>query len=475
MKTIIFKHRCSDDDLKTLKILQHQGSIDFRKCYNNLELLDDKLFKDSLNIKSSKFKEYLKKEVISFYERYVSSKERILGKINALSNKKLNEQEFKKLIFLKKSYKSKIVFGGKVNILRRNKNLITNEEFKKCRLYPLTIYGETSRKGNRFFNFKDISNGKILFNLESTKTKIELSISNKKHLKELKLLQQLSVDKKIPISVKLTYDKIYLSYDESILYNSNFDIRLLTKSAPIDKLERKIYWKNAYRNHDELLKEGKLERYLSIDLNPNQIGFVITDKNLNILDKGCFEIENKVSSNKRKYEYSIIIKQLFLKINHFKCSYLVMEELENIVKENYGNVISNRKIKNEWKLNYLKDLIRRKCNETKTILINAAAYYSSFIGNLSYNLYDPIASAMELCRRGINKYIKGFKIIPEFNLNNITTDKLLQFKIDYNIDLNYIKNYVELFKSIRNKSYRRKDKTFSSFLLSKNSHVCLFI
>src|SRR6266403_1870981 len=60
MKTIIFKHRCSDDDLKTLKILQHQGSIDFRKCYNNLELLDDKLFKDSLNIKSSKFKENLK-------------------------------------------------------------------------------------------------------------------------------------------------------------------------------------------------------------------------------------------------------------------------------------------------------------------------------------------------------------------------------------------------------------------------------
>ena len=41
--------------------------------------------------------------------------------------------------------------------------MISNEEFKEKRLYPIVFYGETSRKGNRFFDFKELSEGKILF------------------------------------------------------------------------------------------------------------------------------------------------------------------------------------------------------------------------------------------------------------------------------------------------------------------------
>ncbi len=77
---------------------------------------------------------------------------------------------------------------------------------------------------------------------------------------------------------------------------------------------------------------------------------------------------------------------------------------------------------------------------------------------------------MELLRRGIGQFKTGFKLVPEYDPNNIITDQ-----IDGYVDLDQFKTFKELFKSIRNKSYRRKDKTFLSqkFTKSTKSHVCL--
>ena len=108
--------------------------------------------------------------------------------------------------------------------------------------------------------------------------------------------------------------------------------------------------------------------------------------------------------------------------------------------------------------------------EVGLILRRVNPCYSSFIGNLVYNEYDPIASSLEICRRGIGQFTKGFKLIPDFDLDNIITDK-----IDDYVNLNQVTGFVDLFKTILNKSYRRKDISFSSQKFSKydKSHVCL--
>ena len=122
------------------------------------------------------------------------------------------------------------------------------------------------------------------------------------------------------------------------------------------------------------------------------------------------------------------------------------------------------------KKNYIFSIIERRCNETGTVLKKVNPVYSSFVGNLLYKEYDPIASSMELLRRGIGQYKPGFKLVPEYDPNNIITDQ-----IDGYVDLNQFKSFQELFKSIRNKSYRRKVKTFLSqkFTKCNKSHVCL--
>lgn len=466
MKTLVYKIKVSNEDKVKLKDIQEKYSKDFRRVYKNLELSQDKEFLSSLNMKSSKLKEYLVKEVTSFWEKYQSTKNKIRQRLGTDEN-----LSFKKITELKRSLKSDICFGGRENLKRRTKGLISNSEWKELRLYPIVFYGETSRKGNRFFNFKDLSNGNILFKLESTDVKIPIKISNKKHSKELRLLEDLCLTKGISLTVKLTHDKIYLTFDETILNGTNFDYRLHQKDKPKDlnKLETKEYWKSKYKEHEEKLKSGKLERYLSIDVNPNEIGFSISDDKLNILDRGCYQITGKVNENKRKHEYSQIIKELFKKVKHFKISYFVIEDLE-LNKDNYGNKVSNRKNKLEFKKNYIFSIINRRCNETGTVLRKVNPCYSSFIGNLMYKEYDPISSSMEILRRGINQYNKGFKLIPELDKDKIITDK-----IDDSLDLNQFNGFTDLFKSIRNKSYRRKEISFSSqkFTKSDKSHVCL--
>jgi len=473
VKTLVYKISVSNNDKEMIKHFQEDYSRDFRRLFNNLELCKDKEFLNTLNTKSSKLKEYLCKETIAFYEKYQSTKEKIIEKINVLESLEMNSKIFKKLTKLRKSLKSNICFGGRENLKRRTKGLISNEQWKDLRLYTMVFYGETSRKGNRFFDFKDLSNGNILFKMEGSGVKIPIKISNKKHKNELRLLEELCKNKEISLTVKLNYNKIYLTFDETILNSTNFDYKFFQQEKPKDlnKQETKDYWKTKYKEHEDYLKIGKLERYISIDINPNEIGYSIGDDKMNLIDKGCYKIIGKVNEKKRKHEYSQIIKDLFKKVKHYKVSYFIIEDLENINKDNFGNKISNRKNKLEFKKNYIFSLITRRCNETGTILRKVNPCYSSFIGNLMYNEYDPIASSIELLRRGIGQYIKGFKLIPDFDLNNLITDK-----IDGYVDLNHFTGFVDLFKSIRNKSYRRKDYTFSSqkFTKSGKSHVCLY-
>ena len=476
MRTIVYKIKVSDLNKDFLKNYQKDYSIDFRRIYMNLELQKDSNFIKSLRIKNSKLYEYTIKEVIAFKEKYDSTQTKIIEKINEnqeLLNKSndsnIKNKLFKKIVRLNKSLKSNICFGGRLNLQKRTKNLITNEEFKELRLYPITFYGETATKGNRFFELNNLSKGELIFKPSKNKH-INFSISNKKHKDILKSLELFSKNKELPITIKLTHEKIFITYDESKLNKTYFDSKLHQKDKPKDlsKEETKLYWKSKYQEHETFLKINKLERYLSIDINPNEIGYSISDKHLNILDKGCFKIIGKVNESKRKHEYSQIVKTLFKRVKHYKISYFIIEDLENISKDNFGNKVSNRKNKLEFKKNYIFSLIQRRCNETGTILRKVPAYYSSFIGNLTYKEYDPIASSIELLRRGINQYTKGFQMIPEFNKDNIFTDK-----IDKYVDLNNYTGFVELFKSIRNKSYRRKDISFSRqvFTKSTKSHV----
>lgn len=438
MKTLVFKISPSESDKEIIKSWQNDYSQSFRKLYNNIEQIQDKEFLNTLKIKSKRQIEYLQIEVESFYKRNKANKLRIQNNINKLeSYTKLSLKQFKHLQYLKKSLEKEVVFGNKSELIKLSKGIGDKEKWQESRLLPLIFYGEANRYGNRFFILKELSKGNILFKMESSKIKIPITINTKKHKETLILLNQFLLRKEIPITIKLTTDKIYISYDESKLAGTYLDIKKFYKTINHikDKSERTKLIHNKYIEHENGLKEGKLDRYLAIDLNPDGIGYSIIDntqnsnnnKNFNkntfnftIIDKGFIDISKNLKANKRKYETSIMLKTLFTLIKHYRCHTIVLEELD--LNNNLGNKVSNRKIKNLWNRTIINEIIQRRCNEQGILKIEINPCYTSFIGNIMNNTYDPIASSIEIGRRGITKYSKG-GFYPEIDITNYINDE----------------------------------------------------
>lgn len=422
MNTLTFKIKnLTQEDKEFITNLQKDYSISFRKMYNNMELMEDNSFLDSLRIKPKKHIEYLQTEVKSFYEKQVKNKEKLINNIEELeAEPKLKLSKFRHLQNLKKSVEKNIVFGGKKNLKNLTKNNITKQQWQNSRLWKLIFYGAKAEFGNRYFDLKDIINGNITF--KYNKRKIKFNISIQKHKKEIKILNELIIQKEIPVTISFDTDIINITIDETKIYGTYHNIKDYYKKIKHvkDKDVRKNLIHGEYKRHENKLKVGKKDRYLGIDLNPDGIGYSILTPKEKIIHKGYIHIGDIEDANKRKYETSIMIKELFKLIKHFKCHSIVVEEL-NIDPKDYGNKISNRKINNLWNREFIDQIITRRCNQTGTIRIDINPVYSSFIGNIKYDCYDPVASSIEICRRGINKYSKG-GFYPEFNITNFVND-----------------------------------------------------
>jgi IS605 OrfB family transposase len=471
VKTIVFKINIAEEEIPVISKLQNEYSMSFRKLYNNIELMEDKNFLDSLLIKSKKQIDYLKKEVEAFYDRNKANKNKILDNISELENKKekLNLKQFRHLQYLKKSYGRKVIFGNTKELKKISKGEGDIEKWKNSRLLPLIFYGDASSYGNRFFKLETIKDGNIIFKPESTKIRININFNPKKHIKELNLLQNLILIKKIPVTVKLSKDLIMFTYDESILYGTKLDLKSFYKEIKNVKEEdkRKKLISNKHKEHEKYLKTNKLERYLAIDLNPDGIGYSVLNKDTSLVDKGYLDISKVLKANKRKYETSILIKEIFKLIKHYKCSYIVIEEL-NLKNKDHGNKVSNRKINNLWNRELINELIHRRCNETGTILIEINPVYTSFIGNILNNEYDPIAASMEIGRKGIFKYGEG-GFYPELNITNFINDE----RYDEIKECLTWKDMYKLFTTSK-WSYRRKlnDFNFTGFYLGNEKSRC---
>lgn len=427
MKTLIFKiNNLTDNDKDVIKSLQKDYSISFRKLYNNIDKIKDKPFLNTLPIKSTKQIEYLQKEIEKFYKIHQANKLRIQNNINKLESKsKLSLKEFKHLQYLHKSLNKNICFGNKNELIKLSKGEGNLDIWQESRLLPLVFYGETSKFGNRFFDLKTISEGKIIFKYTKD-LHINLIFNTKRHKNDLIKLQELILNKEIPVTVKLTSELLYITFDESKLAGNYLDINKYYKEINhvIDSDKRKELIANHYREHENKLKENKLDRVLAIDLNPDGIGYSVLNKDLIIVAKGFINVSKLLNADKRKYETTIMIKHLFKLIKHYRCHSIVIEDLTGISSvTDLGNKISNRKVKNLWNRELINNIITRRCNEQGIIKVEVNPAYSSFIGNILHNEYDPIASSLEIGRRGLNKYKSKSQLYPDFCIDSFVNDK----------------------------------------------------
>ena len=431
MLTLKFKYSCEDScDQDLILEYMKQYTHVFRVAYNKL-----------YNQEKIKQVDLLKLNHIDLLDSWWIA--------SAMTNAKMLYNKFKT---------QKVIFGGKKNFLKRCKHQIDKNTFNLNRLSNLTSIGEKksgtkSVHGNRKFKLtEDLK--QVMLKLKTKKAKLNL-IGNYSNNLLYKLSQvykhQISDD--TPLTYKIDTQYIYITFDESIVLNSKLNLKQITN------------------------------RVLSLDLNPNYIGWSITDwkssSEFNVVKSGVYSFKNitdkiqnlkgkgfssespirKYLNNKLEYETYQVVKNLIKKAIYYKVQLIGIEDL-SIKGKNLGKgCYLNGLINNKWLRNKFSICLEKYCNIYGFKLQKVKPEYSSFIGNFlfrSLNLPDMVLSSIEIGRRAYefyNQYIskqnKMQKNIIQPNLKDFNSLYIKSLE-EFNIQTTEFKDLKDLYYIFKN-------------------------
>jgi len=422
---------------------QKAYSSAFRKVYSNAELMDDKGYQDQILAEHplltvdmyGSIKSEVKTKKIQ-HETALKKQVELLEEYNELLEDLDPEDKSYKRDFYKLTKKisrletrirnpREIVFGGRHrlqsisynhNMYYKTKDLNYLEtardhliEFRKQRILGFYYVGRANENGSRIYDF-DFIKGEILFKPNRHEHHLIKIHPGRNQYKILCKIQQMIDHKLLPLTVTLYTDRIIISYDNELLNGYKFKKKECNlEQSRIDKEEKEAR-KQIFIKYCKELEARKLEdkipdRFASIDLNPERIGFCVRDSK-GIIFKRCFDytklLKNTVGNDTTKilYNLSHVYRQIFRYCRHFKVAFFAVEELN--FKYAFNNRKQfNRKVKNLWCRSHQTMLIKKYTENLGIQLVEVNPSFSSFIGNMLYSFYDPIASACEIARRGM--------------------------------------------------------------------------
>ncbi|MEN9610749.1 MAG: hypothetical protein RLZZ628_1563 [Bacteroidota bacterium] len=494
----------------------------YRKLYAHFELSKDENFKKDLQTKydlDSWFYESCCIEVKTKFAQEKTQQEKQAAQIQSLE-KELKETKpegrkgkrktfrlHRKRAYLQSRQGKSITFGGLATLRRisflsndraQNQPEITElqKKYQEQRVLPIYSVGEAPQKSNRKFDL-DLRNQNIIFK-PNRETQYNIEFHRSK--KQQKVLNQLqSRLGELPISIRLSEQFVWLTYDEEKLAGYEFKIHEFKKEArkleKTDKEGRKaLFQQYLAEQKGRKLANKKENRYLAVDLNPEHIGFCVVEKaeddSMNVLHKAvldCSKLNTRIGlsstdpiqvgqNHKRRFELCELWKYLFQLAHHYKVAYFVGEDLE-FQPENVPNpsANANRKNKNLWHRELTQKLIQKYCNTLGIEKIEVIPAYSSFIGNIQHEDFDPISASLEIARRGIVKYTKGSSIFP--TLRSQDEDTMYQFGLD--VPRDSVRSWKQAFGHFAASGlrYRRdfeKTKFLDNYLFSHKSCIKVY-
>ncbi len=387
MQTIKLKYHTSKENLKVISDFQRQYSSCLHYLYNRLT--DNK----------------------SLTEKELRTHQKDLNNIDLIKSY-LFQCAIKEAKQIIESNDKSIIFGGKKLFFRRMKNLISKDEYKNKRFNSIYIIGEKLKHSNRLVQINQDLNTLIFKPSKDYHIELQLvGVKNRKSILEKLYFCQLN--NSIPITYKISQEYVYISFDETVL-------------ALNDCMSVK-------------------NRVFAIDLNPNYIGWSITDwkssSEFNIVKSGIYSIKDlndydfslkhlgcsndskqrRYVSNKRRHESFQISKNLIDIARYYRCELFGIEDLN--IKSNNKEKGSrfNRLCNNIWNRNALVNNLSKRCNIFGIKMLKVKANYSSFVGNLLFRnleMPDMVLASIEIGRRAF-----------EFNLQYIKKEKEIQHNI----------------------------------------------
>lgn len=366
---------------KLLHTILHQYNIVFRCTYN----LDNSIYNTTKSI--------------TLYQNTNINNISLIGS-HLKNSARIDVASLKTALRAANKDTSKVIFGGKRLFKLRCEHKISKEEFYLKRLRPLYSVGEANYGGNRLFTILD--NDTILYkHNRHTHILLKLPQRHKQFLKYVSSLLDAQSNKLAPITYKLDMEYVCISFDINACCTD------LVQSY------------NVVPN-----------RVLSLDLNPNYIGYTVVQYNssgtsYNILKAGVYDLmplyEAQTKSNassdssvskyyvhKRVHELRHIAIEIARLCKYYHTELCAIECLDITTSDKGLGTQFNRTTNNIWSRNaFISQLSKMIKLSSSTKLLEVPAAYSSIIGNIVYRqtrLPDMCLAALEISRRGFLYY-----------------------------------------------------------------------
>ena len=488
---------------------QSQFSSLLITVYNHLDLMKSLPFVSSLKeshlLMNAKMIEHSATIATSMMKSWQSKQEVLVKEIanlnKELTDKTLKEREKekmrKKLTRKERSLGKQVCFGSKLLLKKYNKqknndDILAEEtliEYRNKRKLGFQSIGDAGYDGSRHFDFSGFAEGIVVFKpCKGTKIPLELKMTSmRKRSKEYKQFIKaitMAEDKKLSISVIMKQDYIFFTYDNQVVEGNAFGVRAFNekKKKCIDVQDYKDLLKEAHKEKESRMAKDKVAgRLMSIDINPERIGYTILDidEKLGVkpVNSGCFEYKgltkkykllykssdsknHSKATNERNYWLSVIMAKIGRLAKHHKVESFAIEDLD-LEREVYNRHTHgfNRLTNNMWNRTLIMKSINKFCSNYGFNLMKIPPEYSSVVGNLNHNAFDPISASAEIGRRAMNWiWIKKFgkETLPQSLQWNLPIERLCRLG-----DLKYVpsgtRNIGQLFRFLctSGSSYRR--------------------
>jgi IS605 OrfB family transposase len=319
-----------------------------------------------------------------------------------------------------------MVFGGKKNLERRRKGLITNAEWKALRLRPLTSLGDSFHKGNRHFRLSEDGRNCELTVL-GTKLTLGLPVLAGKWAKMLPAVVRLAAAKEINVTFRIANKTLDITFDEMDMRKLPPGVTL--RAAKDAEIAAGMRVKRGRPRSDNYvvpkLKDigprfmhpewrdpvrAVSERVLGVDLNQDWIGGAVIENSgdithlsaTNLLEHQLFHLglEADASDESVRELLAKICDQLISIARSWNCSVIAMEQGLGKLHSGGKNKALNRKL-NGWARSVFEQMLCRRCRLAGIQLELVWCAYSTTIGNLTFAAPDACAAAAEIGRRAL--------------------------------------------------------------------------
>jgi len=301
------------------------------------------------------------------------------------------------------------VFGGKGDLERRRKGLITPAEWKRKRLHPFVSFGDRQKaRGNQNIHLIDETTVVVKIGRKESGGRCGKTVTQTATLH----LSRMTGNRGI---IMRQLAEICANKDEADRINVSYSISDTHISVTFDPTDLPDH---PQRRRPIRAMKG---RALGIDLNPNWIGLAVASncgdaskiEDTELLDHALVKLDMAVDTSPellRETLAAVCDRAISMARKH-RCGRIVLEKGLGKLRSS-GKSRSLNRLLNYWARSVFVQMLTRRGRLAGIEVLEVWAGYSSTIGNLAFNAPDACASATEIARRGIAR-LAGIKdVLP---------------------------------------------------------------